>query len=65
VVQCVEGFFAKLANRRLERGVFQSRVSLQAAINRFVPDANADQHAFQWTKGPEKLIAAVRRGRRR
>jgi hypothetical protein len=36
------GVFAKLAKQRLKRGVFHSLVSLQAAINRFVADNNAD-----------------------
>ena len=61
-LNAVEGFFAKLAKRRLKRGVFHSLVSLQAVINRFVADTNADPQPFQWTKDPEKIIAAVRRG---
>jgi transposase len=61
-LNAVEGFFAKLAKRRLKRGVFHSLVSLQAVINRFVADTNADPRPFQWTKDPEKIIAAVRRG---
>jgi hypothetical protein len=32
----IEGFFAKLTKRRLQRGVFHSVVDLQATINRFV-----------------------------
>src|ERR1051325_10997312 len=34
-LNAVEGFFAKLARRRLKRGVFRSIVELQTAINRF------------------------------
>jgi transposase len=34
-LNAVEGFFAKLARRRLKRGVFHSLVDLQAAINRW------------------------------
>ena len=40
-LNAVEGFFAKLAKRRLKRGVFHSLVSLQEAINRFVAEADA------------------------
>ena len=36
----VEGWFAKLTRQRLKRGVFTSIVELQAAINRFIADAN-------------------------
>ena len=58
----VEGFFAKLAKQRLKRGVFHSLVSLQAAISRYVTQANDDPRPFRWIKDPDKIIAAVRRG---
>jgi transposase len=61
-LNAVEGFFAMLAKRRLKRGVFHSLVSLQEAINRFVAEANAEPRPFQWTKDPDTIIAAVRRG---
>jgi transposase len=61
-LNAVEGFFAKLTKRRLKRGVFHSLVSLQAAIKRFLAEANADPRPFRWTKDPDKIIAAVRRG---
>ena len=61
-INAVEGFFAKLTKRRLKRGVFHSLVSLQAAINRFLDEANENPKPFRWTKDPDKIIAAVRRG---
>jgi transposase len=61
-LNAVEGFFAKLAKRRLKRGVFHSLVSLQAAIKRFLAEANADPRPCHWTKNPDTIIAAVRRG---
>jgi transposase len=61
-LNAVEGFFAKLTKRRLKRGAFHSLVALQAAINRFLAEANADPRPFHWTKDPDKIIAAVRRG---
>jgi transposase len=61
-LNAVEGFFAKLTKRRLKRGVFHSLVSLQAAINRFVAEANAEPRPFHWTKDPDTIIAAVKRG---
>ena len=61
-LNAVEGFFAKLTKRRLKRGVFHSIVSLQAAINHFVAEANADPRPFHWTKDPDAIIAAVKRG---
>ena len=61
-LNAVEGFFAKLTKRRLKRGVFLSVVDLQAAINRFVLDHNAEPKPFTWTADPDKIIQAVRRG---
>jgi transposase len=61
-LNAVEGFFATLTKRRLKRGVFQSVVDLQAAINRFLDDHNAKSKPFQWVADPEKIIEAVRRG---
>ena len=61
-LNAVEGFFATLSKRRLKRGVFGSVVDLQAAINRFLNDHNANSKPFQWLADPDKIIAAVRRG---
>lgn len=61
-LNAVEGFFAKLTKQRLKRGVFHSLVSLQAVINRYVAQINDDPRPFRWTKDPDKIIAAVRRG---
>src|ERR687897_39196 len=41
-LNAVEGFFAKLTRRRLKHGVFHSVVDLQAAINRFIREYNAE-----------------------
>jgi transposase len=62
-LNAVEGFFVKLTKRRLKRGVFRSIVDLQAAINRFLTETNDDPKPFTWTANPDKIIAAVRRGR--
>ena len=48
-LNAVEGFFAKLAKRRLNRGVFRCGVDLQATINRFVAETNHDPKPFTWT----------------
>jgi transposase len=61
-INAVEGFFAKLTKRRLKRGVFHSLVALQAAIKRFLAEANENPRPFRWIKDPDKIIAAVRRG---
>jgi transposase len=61
-LNAVEGFFAKLAKRRLKRGVFHSVVDLQAAINRFIEEHNKEPKPFVWTADPDEIIAAVNRG---
>ena len=62
-LNAVEGFFAKLSRQRLKRGVFRSLPELQAAINRFVEDTNSEPKPFVWTADPERVLAAVKRGK--
>ena len=61
-LNAVEGFFAKLTRRRLKRGVFRFLVDLQAAINRFIEENNADPKPFVWTADPNRILASVKRG---
>ncbi len=61
-LNAVEGFFAKLAGRRLKRGVFHSVADLQAAINRFVDEHNQNPTPFTWSAKPDDIIAAAKRG---
>jgi transposase len=63
-LNAVEGFFAKLTRRRLKRGVFRSVTELQAAILRFIDEANHDPKPFAWTAKPRRILAAVKRGRK-
>ena len=58
----VEGFFATLTRRRLQRGVFRSLVDLQAAINRYLGEHNRKPKPFVWTADPHRIIEKVRRG---
>ena len=51
----VEGFFAILSKRRLNREVFKGVVHLRAAINRFVVDHNQQPKQFVWTDGSDKI----------
>jgi transposase len=62
-LNAVEGFFAKLTNKRLRRGVFSGIVDLQAAINRFLAEANECPMPFVWTADPDGIIEKVRRGK--
>jgi transposase len=58
----VEGFFAMLTRRRLQRGVFRSLVDLQAAINRYLGEHNRKPRPFVWTADPDRIIEKVNRG---
>src|SRR5829696_7102340 len=62
-LNAVETFFATLTKERIRRGAFSSVPDLQAAINRYLADANHDPKPFTWTAHPDKIIAAVNRGR--
>jgi transposase len=61
-LNAVEGVFALLTKRRLKRGVFRSVKELKDAIHDFIADTNANPRPFIWTKDPDKIIAAVKRG---
>jgi transposase len=62
-LNAVEGFFAKLTRRRLKRGVFKGIADLQAAINRFLQETNANPKPFVWTADPDAIIEKVHRGK--
>ena len=45
--------------------MFHSVVDLQAAINRFVEETNANPKPFIWTADPNRVLAAVKRGKQK
>jgi transposase len=57
----VEGFFASLTRRQLQRGVFPSIEALEAAIHRYIDATNADPRPFVWTKSADEILDSVRR----
>ena len=61
-LNAVEGFFATLTRRRLQRGAFHSLVDLQAAINRYLGEHNRKPRPFVWTADPDRIIEKVNRG---
>jgi transposase len=58
-LNAVETFFSAMTRRRLRRGTFRSIVDLQAAINRYLADHNADPKPFTWTAKPTTIIAKL------
>src|SRR4051812_40496358 len=47
---------AGVSGSSAKRGVFRSVVDLQAAINRYLDEANHDPKPFIWTADPDKII---------
>ena len=60
-LNAVETFFSALTRRRLRRGVFRSIADLQAAINRYLNDYNADPKPFVWTKPADAILVKTNR----
>ena len=62
-MNAVEGFFGKLASRRLRRGAHDSVEELEKSIMEFIELHNGKEaKAYNWTASPERLIAARQRG---
>lgn len=60
-LNAVEGFFSILTRRRLRRGVFTGIVDLQAAINRYLREHNANPKPFVWTKTAAQILNKLAR----
>ena len=58
-LNAVETFFSALTRRRLRRGAFHSLVDLQAAINRYLADHNANPKPFTWTATPASILTKL------
>jgi len=60
-LNAVENFFSKMTRQRIRRGVFRSVVRLQAAINVYLAEHNANPKPFVWTKSAEAILAKLDR----
>ena len=60
-LNAVKGFFSVLTRRRLRRGVFKGVVDLQAAINRYLKEHNANPKPFVWTKPTAEIFDKLAR----
>ena len=62
-MNAVEGFFGKLASRRLRRGAYDSVEELEKSITEFIELHNGKEaKAYNWTASLERLIAARQGG---
>ncbi len=58
-----EGFFSKLSRQRLKHANFNSLDACIAAIERYIEHHNAaDARPFRWSKEPEDLVEAWKKG---
>lgn len=57
----VERFFALLTDKKIRRGVHRSVVDLQADIQAFIDQHNADPKPFRWTKSADDILASIER----
>jgi hypothetical protein len=57
----VENFFSVLTRKRIRRGSFHSIVDLQAAIERYLAEHNAEPKPFVWTASAASIIAKLNR----
>jgi hypothetical protein len=60
-LNAVENLFSKMTRQRIRRGVFRSVVDLQAAINAYLAEHNANPKPFVWTKSAEAILAKLDR----
>ena len=62
-MNAVEGFFGKLAKRRLQRGVHDSIEYLERSILDFIALHNEKEaKPFKWTADPGRFVAFRQRG---
>jgi transposase len=60
-LNAVETFFSALTRQRIRRGSFHSIVNLQAAINRYLAERNAEPRPFVWTASAASILAKIAR----
>ena len=59
----VERFFGQITEDRIRRGVFKSVAKLEAAIQEYVEQHNANSEPFVWTASVTAILEKVASGR--
>ncbi len=59
----VEGFFGLITEDRIRRGVFMTAADLEAAIQQYLDQHDADPKPFVWTAAAAAMLDRVARGR--
>jgi hypothetical protein len=60
-LNAVENFFSKMTWQRIRRGVFRSIADLQATINTYLAEHNANPKPFVWTRSADTILAKLDR----
>jgi len=60
-LNAVENFFSEITRQRIRRGAFHSLVDLQAAINRYLVEHNANPKPFVWTASASAVLDKLKR----
>ena len=60
-LNAVENFFSVLTRKRIRRGSFHSLVCLQAAIQRYLAEHNAERKPFVWKASAASILAKLNR----
>jgi hypothetical protein len=58
-LNAVETFFSALTRQRIRRGSFHSIANLQAAINQYLDQRNAEPRPFVWTASATSILAKL------
>jgi hypothetical protein len=61
MAECSREFLLQDDPQRIRRGVFRSIADLQAAINAYLAEHNANPKPFVWTKTAEVILAKLDR----
>ena len=58
-LNAIEGFFAKLTEQQLRRGIFRSVLELIQAINAYLEHSNENPKPFIWKKSADEILTKL------
>ena len=58
-LNAIEGFFAKLTEQQLRRGIFRSVLDLIQAIDAYLEHSNENPKPFIWKKSPDEILTKL------
>jgi hypothetical protein len=58
-LNAIEGFFAKLTEQQLRRGIFRSVLELIQAIDAYLDHSNENPKPFIWKKSADEILTKL------